>query len=426
MIEMTSNMTAGRLFLRRWADHWRNQIAMLRSVFDGIVLLYIGIPGLLLLGRVYYGLWREALPAWLLHLPFTVFPAYLLLVIYATGGLVLFIEAADVLFLKQRPGWIRGVMRRGAMVSLTGHFAVIGAAVALAAPVLVRVHGLEMGEVFRFFAVACGGKAVHLFLQNLIQIMRTGWWRILYRSMAFILLGAAFVSWLVLERGGHVHAFVSAAVLVACVLLTVLLAEIRFRLHGRFEEEVREDERQRTALTGLLLAGTMDRPPAVRTRPWLFRRGGRLLRSNRPEAVIAESIVKAFFRGPEWRLYAQFVLYGAAAVWFPAYPANLIVFGALLLLFAYWLNGHRQAFFAKGLMPLLPLPEGAEYKAAPLSLRLLLYPGTLLLTCVLGASLFQAWWGVIAGIPAALLLTRAAASLSGLFTLGRRRHSGSG
>ena len=35
-------------------------------------------------------------------------------------------------------------------------------------------------------------------------------------------------------------------------------------------------------------------------------------------------------------------------------------------------------------------------------------------------------WGVIAGIPAALLLARAAASLSGLFTLGRRRHSGSG
>ncbi|WP_213508488.1 ABC transporter permease [Paenibacillus faecis] len=425
MMEMTSNMTAGRLFLRRWADHWKKQIVMLRSVFDGIVLLYIGIPGLLLLGRVYYGLWREALPAWLLHLPFTVFPAYLLLVIYATGGLILFIEAADVLFLKQRPEWIRAVMRRAALVSLPGHFAVIGAAVALAVPVLVRVHGLETGEVFRIFAVACGVKAVHLFLQNLIQIMRTGWRRVLYRSAAFILLGAGFVSWLVME-GGRVHAFASAAVLAACVLLTVLLAEIRFRLRGRFEAEVREEERQRTVLTGLLLAGTMDRPPAVRIRPWLFRRGERLLRSNRPEAVIAESIVKAFFRGPEWRLYAQFVLYGAAAVWFPAYPANLIVFAALLLLFVYWLNGHRQAFFAKGLMPLLPLPEGTEYRAAPLSLRLLLYPGTLLLTCVLGASQFHAWWGVIAGIPAGLLLTRAAASLSGLFTLGRRRHSGKG
>ncbi|WP_334074707.1 MULTISPECIES: ABC transporter permease [Paenibacillus] len=422
MIEITSQMTVRRLFLRRWADHWRKQIAMLWSVFDGIVLLYIGIPGLLLFGRVYYGLWREALPAWLLQLPFNVLPAYLLLVIYATGGLVLFIEAADVLFLKQRPEWIRGVMRRGAWAGLIVHFATIGAALALIAPVLVRVHGLETREIFHIFAVACGVKAVHLFLQNLIQIKWTGWRRIVCSSAAFTLLGAGFASWLVMGAG---NAFVSAAVLASCVLLTVLLAETRFRLHGRFEAEVREDERRRTVLTGLLLAGAMDRPPAVRSRPWLFRRGGRLLRKNRPEAVIAESIFKAFFRGPEWRLYAQFVLYGSAAVWFPSYPVNLIVYGALLLLFAYWLNGHRQAFFAKGLMPLLPLPEETEYKAAPLSLRLLLYPGTVLLTCVLCASLFHDWWGVIAGIPAALILARAAASLSALFTLGRRRRSGS-
>lgn len=111
-------MNVNSLFARRWSDHVREQYRLLRFTFDGIVMLYIGIPALLLLGRLYYALWKEALPVWLQHLPDAAVPVFLLIVAFAFSGIRLYIEAADVLVLKQKRRWLHGIMLRGAAVSM--------------------------------------------------------------------------------------------------------------------------------------------------------------------------------------------------------------------------------------------------------------------------------------------------------------------
>ncbi|MBQ4900816.1 ABC transporter permease [Paenibacillus sp. Marseille-P2973] len=419
MFRITAEMNVRRLLLRRWADHWGKQMAILRYTFDGIVLLYLGIPGLLLLGRGYFGLWREELPLWLQSLPLTALSGLLLILIYAFGGLVLYIEAADVLFLKQRPRWLKGMMIGGALSSMLGSFTAIGACFVLIAPLLSRVYDMGLPGILVLLAVTCGFKTVHLLLSNLINVRWSGWRQMVLKSIAFSMLGGSFTLWMLRGMGSPAA---TAATLILCISLALLLAWIRFfRLRGRFDAEIREDERQKTSLTGMLLSGAVDRPPAVRTRPWLFRRGGRLLRSSKPEDRIAETAFKSFFRGPEIKLYGQFTFFGCIAVYFPAYPVNLIVYAALLVLLVYWLNGHRRYFFTRDLMDILPVAEHTEYRCATQLMALLLYPAVVIITCVLGAALLQAWWGVLAGIPAGLLIARVAGTMWKLFPSGYRR-----
>ncbi|WP_410770856.1 ABC transporter permease [Fontibacillus sp. BL9] len=422
MIRITPDISVRGLFFRRWLDHFRKQLDILRSTFDGIVLLYIGIPALLLLGRVYFGLWREELPEWMLQLPLAVVPALLLLLIYALGGLVLYIEAADVLFLKQRPHWRRGLLLRGALAGMASSFLTIGAIFVLIAPILNRVYGMGMTDILLLFAVTCGFKSVHLLGANLIAILwPSGWKSAVLQSAAFSIMGSGFTVWVLLGNERPASAIFPLTI---CLGLTWLLGRIRLRLNGRFHAEVREDERQKTLLTGLLLAGSVDRPPVVRARPWIFRRGGRLLRSSKPEDRIAEATFKSFFRGGEFKLYAQFVLYGCLAVYFPPYPVNLIVYAAVLALLAYWLNGHRRAFFTRDLMSILPMEEFTEYRAASRTMRMLLYPGVILITAVIGAAVLRTWWGTLFAALAGLLITIVLAPMWKLLAGGYRRGRG--
>ncbi|MEF2966168.1 ABC transporter permease [Paenibacillus sp. M1] len=416
--KITPDAGVRRLFVRRWSDHLRKQLSILRFTFDGVVLLYIGIPTALLLGRTYYGLWLEELPAWLSRMPLAALPAAFLIILYILGGLLLYIEAADVLFLRQRPTWLRGLMIRGALAGMLRSFGGIGACFALIAPLLVRVYGMDGSAIALVFAVTCGVKAVHLFADNLIRVAWSGWRQKALLTATMGLIACGFTFWTVTWNGLPASAFAALAV---SLVLAGFLAWRRFRLRGRFDAEIREEERRKTALTGVLLSGAVDRPPKPRSRSWLFRRSGRLLRSAKPEAIIAESLFKSFFRGPEVKLYWQFTLFGCAAVYFPVYPVNLIVYAALLLLMAYWLNGHRRAFLARDLMTILPLTEDTEYRSAAPAMRLLLYPGVIALTVAFGASVHPSWWGILAAVPAGFLIARAAGSMWQLFLGGALR-----
>jgi ABC-2 type transport system permease protein len=406
------SMTARRLFIRRWRDRFREKLGVLKFTFDWTILLYLGIPGLLLGGRAYYGLWREELPVWMAQLPYPVIPVLLLLFLYSSGGISFYIEAADVLFLRQRPRWIKGIMLRGLVASAAVQAVVLAVAVGMLSPLLVRVYGMSWTEIAGLSAVAFAVKLVQMLIQQLLGVLTAGWRQLLLRSLAYSGLGAAFGAWAVwawtAAAAGGANGLAIAVALPVLALLAGTLGWLRFRLRGRFDAEVREEERQRTRLTALLLASAVERPKAPRpggSKPWLFRRWRRLTRSRQPEARVAEALVKAFFRGSEWKLYAQMTLAGLAAVVLPPYPAvNLIVYAALLLLLLYWLGGHRRAFFERELMAILPLEESLEYRSAAPAMTMLLLPAVVVLTAALGAKLFPPLWGLPAGAVCGVLI----------------------
>lgn len=400
-----TSITVNRLFFRRWRDRLGLQLGALRSTFDLTILLYIGIPGVLLGGRAYYGLWRDELPAWLVSLPFAAVPVLLLFLVYSIGGLSLYIEAADVLFLRQRPRWVKGLMLRGWMLSLARQAAVLCAVFAVLSPLLVRVFGMSWPSVAAWCAVAYGLKAVQMLLANLLGVLTTGWRRIIYSWLSYGLLSAVFSVWaFAAGASGGVANFLLA--LLAAALLAAVLAGWRFRLKGRFDAEVREEERQKTKLIALLLASAVDAPKAPKpgARPWLFRRWRKLLPSRSPQARTAEALVKAFFRGGELKLYGQLVLAGLAAVVLPPYPVNVIVYIALIFVLMYWLSGHLRAFFARDAMRMLNPGEMLEYRTAVPAMALLLLPGLVCFTAGLGLTLYPPLWGGLVAIPCGVLL----------------------
>lgn len=407
-------MNVNSLFARRWNDHVREQYRLLRFTFDWIVMLYIGIPALLLLGRLYYALWKETLPVWLQHLPDAAVPVFLLIVAFAFSGIRLYIEAADVLVLKQKQSWLHGIMLRGAAVSMLCNFSAIALCFAFIAPLLVRIYGWGATDILAVYGVTCGVNAVCSWMTQSIRVIWSGWKQLLLHAAGFILLGGAFILAGTGESAWYAPETALPA-LAVCSALAFGLAWHRFHLKGRFEAEVREEERQKTRLTGILLANSVDPPQKTKSRPWLFRRSGRLLRSERAEDRLAETMFKSFLRGRTLRLYGQFALLGCSAVFLPPFPVNLIVYAALLLLLVYWLNGHRQAFFAGDAMSVLPLREDTEFLSAPRTMRMLLYPAVVPLTCVIGATLAHAWWGAAVAVPAGLIIVRFVSPLWTMF-----------
>ncbi|CAM4512485.1 ABC transporter permease [Paenibacillus macerans] len=404
-----TSITVNRLFFRRWRDRLGLQLGALRSTFDLTILLYIGIPGLLLGGRAYYGLWRDELPAWLVSLPFAAVPVLLLFLVYSIGGLSLYIEAADVLFLRQRPRWVKGLLLRGWMLSMARQAAVLCAVFAVLSPLLVRVFGMSWPSVAAWCAVAYGLKAVQMLLANLLGVLTTGWRRIIYSWLSYGLLSAVFSVW-AFAAGASEEAANFLLALLAAALLAAVLAGWRFRLKGRFDAEVREEERQKTKLIALLLAPAVDAPKAPKpgARPWLFRRWRKLLPSRSPQARTAEALVKAFFRGGELKLYGQLVLAGLAAVVLPPYPVNAIVYIALIFLLMYWLSGHLRAFFSRDAMRMLNPGEMLEYRTAVPAMTLLLLPGLVCFTAGLGLTLYPPLWGgpgaILCGVLLAIVL----------------------
>jgi ABC-2 type transport system permease protein len=391
--------TTHKLFVRRGRDFIGKQYRALNAIIDWIVMLYIGIPGILLFARVYYSLWREDLPTWLLQMPYSTVPLVMMGLIYFGGGLILYLEAADVLFLRQQQRWIKGVMLRGVVSSIVYQGILFGVGIAVMLPLLQRVYGMDISAVLSLYFATLSVKCIQIFLENVIGIMLKGWKRavVLYLATAFI--AAGFVAWVM---NGTMY---FGVILLLCIMITIVLGWFRFRMKGRFEAEVLEDERQKTKLTGILLLGAVDRPTAIRSRPILFQHSNALFPSRSPEMRVTELVVKSFLRGKDTAGYVIFTLLGFVGVQLPPSPVNIFVFILLLFLLCYWLNSYRRYFFSRELMKILPLGTDMEYRTAVPTLRIMLFPAVLCMSAGMWLSLYPFGWGILLSIPCALLIT---------------------
>ncbi|WMT41598.1 ABC transporter permease [Paenibacillus sp. D2_2] len=260
----------------------------------------------------------------------------------------------------------------------------------LLTPVLWRVYGMEGKEILILFTFTYTMNAIYLLLFNLLAVAFTGFRRILLRLVGTSMLGASYMAGVL-----HIETRpeISIIILLCYVLASVLFIRGRISIQGRFEASIREEERQRTRLTGMILQPSVERPVKTRPRPWLFRRSGHLIRHRQVHDRVTEAAVKSFFRNREVLLYVQFAIYGFIAVFLPPYPANLLVYIGLILLLFQWMNTQRRAFYQAKLLAILPKDENLEFRCAPKTMRLLLFPAILVITAGFCMNLFTPGWG---------------------------------
>ncbi|MCJ8011766.1 ABC transporter permease [Paenibacillus sp. KQZ6P-2] len=406
------------LFRRRLWSHFKEIAAVVRSVVDDwTVLLYILIPGLLLGGRLYYGLWKEPLPEWSGQLPFAAVPVLLLLAA-SLGSILLLVREGDVLFLVQRKNWLHGIMLRSSLYSMVSAAVKTSICYLLLLPFLVRQfqeHGLLIGCLLAF---TIAFEWVLMWAKHLIRVQRSGWRRgLLYIPFVFI-PGVLYITFILLFRSQPAVLGLGAIVLAA---ISLLLIRVRLRLRGTFMNDVQEDLVKRTGLTSIALSQTVDKPRRIRRNTWVFSGSRPVFRSTAPVKRIAGAMIKTLLRHPKLRqLYVQFTLISSGVLITLPSGIQALVFVALQALVVYWLFLEWFSFRENAFVSLLPWPDDQSFQAGILAVRTLAIPFAVLTSAIVLFKQLVPWMAGIGFIPLAAAVCWVVPNVMRMFLLNKK------
>lgn len=385
-----------KLFLRRVADDLRKQYEIVTVVVDWIIMLYIVIPIALILTSIHVQLWVMSLPAWLVSLPFLSTSVLLFVLISFSGGLIVRLEAADVLFIRQQTMVAKSLKRYGLILSLSIQALLMMVVVLYLSPIFIRVYALSIIQIVQLFLILCLLKCIHMLAYNIIVIKVKGW---IGKGLAYLLTAiivGIYALWVYLERGNF-------NLLVVILFVTVLsLSWYRMNRIYNFEAELAEDQKQKGRLTSYLLVGAVDKPRKLRTKPFLFNKSNKLFKLRTSHNRIAEVIIKSFVRDKEFKAYLQMSSFALISVLVT--PPNVgIVIGILILfLFVFFIDGYRRYFFKRRLMEVMPMTEitrGTAYLSSIGVMNGLMRLPILLLTFGIATTSWGWIWGLIVSIP---------------------------
>lgn len=390
-----------KLFLRRLLDDAKAQYKVISVVIDWIIMLYIVVPIALILASVHVQLWKITLPDWLVNLPFQ-YTTFIFVLVTILGSLILRLEAADVLFLKQHAKVMRGLKRYGLLYSLLIQALVIGMILFYLSPIFVRVYGMNVIAMIQLFLVMYLLKSIYMILTNLIQVCIKGWRS---KVILFVLTPATVgIYWIWLDFLRHQY-FVLFAI--SLVLLLGLMSWYRLKKVDRFEAELAEDQRIKGKLTAFLVTQAVGKPKKIRTKPILFKKSNKLFKLRSPENRLAEIMIKSFIRGEGFKTYLQMSALAFIATIMSPSPINILIALFILFLFVSFIEANRRAFTRRNLMEIIPMTDSMRnytyFSTRGVLQGLLVLPmyciATGLLITMLG------WWGILVAVPMSLALT---------------------
>lgn len=406
----------GQLFRRRVLTHWKHQLSVMKSVADWTVMLYILIPGLLLGGGIYMEQWTSPIPAWVEWMPQQVVAAALLFMF--SGNVLLFVEEGDMLFLRQQPRWMKGLMMRGMVYSIivTSFKGLLFMLIAL--PYLYRGFGLDAWTLIAWGMLAAGSSWCTNFIVQIVRVRFLGFKKWLFSMSMRWLSYAFYLTVITLLPGMPTSAVVTGLLL---MVVAVFLMRHRLSIEGTFTADAREDARIRMRLTDIVLVQAVGKPPHTRSKSWLFRKSRRIYRSSAPEKRFAGAGVKAFLRNREnLLLYVQFSVVAIPAVLFPPVVIKLIVYVALMLLASYLLYSKWTAFADSEFSLVLPFTNTQQMSAGVLATRTLMLIPALILSLAFSLSLWPGWVGLLVAVPLTLICSFSVPMLFSQPTLKRK------
>lgn len=386
---------------RRIAEEWHIRFQTFRSVVDWTVALYVALPAAAFFAFQYATWWREA-PVWLGALPES-----LLLValgfVSASGGLRSLLRRADALFLLQRGHWLRSLRVRGAAYAAVA--AALGAAFgfALAAPFAFGGGFAGPVEYAAWYALALALRLTRMALRARIQIALAGWRRRIARTASSLFAAALFAAIVALAPPAAV----------AAAALTVLAAAawgVRafVRRDDGFLALVEYEEERRVSGMDAIYRGYVEKPPSRRARPLWLRSSKPLFPGKGPEAVLADTILKAALRRRATVLaYLQLLSAGGAAVALvPVVPVRLIVAALLALLLLHWLWQQTASQLRSPFAKLHPFAYPVRAGAGAKVITALAAPGAGMFGLLAGALS----WGLPGAVVGAAIGAAAAAA----------------
>lgn len=391
-----------KIFLRRLLDDARAQYKVISVVIDWIIMLYIVVPMALILASVHVQLWQVTLPNWLINMSLQ-YTTFIFVLVTIVGSLILRLEAADVLFIKQHSKVMNGLKRYGLLYSLLIQGLIIGVILWYLSPIFVRVYGMNVIAIIQIFLVMYLLKSIYMIVANLIQVCIKGWRS---KVIHFLLTPATVgVYWLWLNFMRNQY-FVLFAI--SLVLLLGLTCWYRITKVDRFEAELAEDQRIKGKLTAFLVAQAVGKPKKIRTKPTLFKKSNKLFKLRSPEKRLAEIMIKSFIRGEGFKIYLQMSALAFIAIIISPSPINILISLFILFLFVSFIEANRRAFTRRSLMEIIPMTDTMRnyiyFSSRGVLQGLLLLPMYCIATGFL-ISLLGWIWGLLLAVPISLALT---------------------
>ena len=390
-----------KLFLRRLLDDARSQYKVISIVIDWVIMLYIVVPVGLILLSIHVQLWTISLPFWLVNLPFQ-YTTFIFVLVTILGSLILRLEAADVLFIKQHTKVMNGLKRYGLLYSLLIQGLLIGIILFYLSPIFVRVYGMNVIAIIQLFLVMYLLKSIYMILANLIQVCIKGWRS---KVILFILTPATIgVYWLWLNFIRNQYFILFA---LSLALLLGFMSWYRLKKVDRFEAELAEDQRIKGKLTAFLVTQAVGKPRKLRTKPILFKKSNKLFKLRSPENRLAEIMIKSFIRGEGFKTYLQMSALAFIATIMSPSPINILIALFILFLFISFIEANRRAFTRRSVMEIIPMTDTMRnytyFSSRGVLQGLLVLP----MYCIAAGLLIPmiGWWGVLVAVPMSLALT---------------------
>ncbi len=391
--------TPDQLFRFRRKQETRRMLKAWGSILDWSVWIYLLIPGVVVLGGLYREWWLN-MPDWAYNVPWTaVYPVGLFLMLMLTGQVTVPVEAADKLFLLQRPQWLERLKLRAMLYTAVRSFILFLLPYALLLPFLLKVEELslwQIGQSYVYTAVMC----LLVAYAGLTSYKRSGWRK-------WLLEAALLVAVVLVYLGPMMAAVSHPALLPWCVIIMVpvmlVIMLIGVRMPLRFEAAVKDAETARHKSTELLMSQVMEPQPLIRwKRPYVFRRSQRIFRKrDDAAALLAELRIKAFLRAmTHVRVWVGFISIASYAVNLVPVPVALVLLVSLPMIGNSWLQLQWRQWFTEAFIAQYRWSEADVKQAIWLSRFWLLLPPILLWTAIAGYKLEGVWTALLAAIAA--------------------------
>jgi len=283
-------MTKRQLFFIRMRRNWTIQLKAWRSALDWTVWVYLLVPGLIIGGGLYRELWTD-MPAWSELVPWLLLAKIGLFLMILLGRVRVFIEAADRLFLLQKPEWILAMKRYGIIFASVSQAFTMLLPIALLLPFLIKLEQLSWSSLALLYVHALICSFTASLAEHIIANLLLGWRKWAVYTGFIIFIGSFY--------------FISVPFLlvnpVLIITLSLLIAGIALAVAERtklnFELEAEREHAAKLKTTELLMSQVIESKPKVSLRkPWFWRRSQRIFKNADAGTILAEMRLKSYVR----------------------------------------------------------------------------------------------------------------------------------
>lgn len=294
-------LTADHLFYQRLKREWLFKYKVWKNAISWIIFFYLVIPFGIVLGYKYIQLWKGNILLSNIGAPDIIVLMYIFMWV---GGIRLFIELGDQLFIRQEEFWFNKLKRNGLVYSYIKTSITTVLFFLLVAPFFIIYFNVSTLTFFSIALFSILFRINIIYIKQLIEVYLNHWKK--YITLFLVFIGGFF---------GYYYVIYTSSFILKVILIFILFAfiflfhKIRMGIRWSFIDDCVNEQEERLKSIRLLLfsssliIGPVKKQKKGRKKPILFRHSNTFFINRTPNHVIIELHIKTVLRNKARLLY---------------------------------------------------------------------------------------------------------------------------